>query len=149
MQGQHMKLLLPFLLLFFTTASVYALDGHPDEEIIQINPAANDSMLRVGQSMRVSVIGQGVAPSTTISPAQAYALAKRAATVDGYRLIAERIRGVYVEGRDTLQNMMVKNSNIYATVSAMIKNATVVDTKFQNGLCEVELEILLDYDSLQ
>jgi hypothetical protein len=37
------------------------------------------------------VVGHGVAPTNTISPAQAFALAKRAAVADAYRMIAERI----------------------------------------------------------
>ena len=144
-----MRFLLSFLLLLFTASSVVALDGHPDEEILQITPNQNAMLLHAGDTMRISVIGQGVAPSATISPAQAYAMAKRAATVDAYRLIAERVRGVYVEGRDTLQNMMVKNSYINATVSAMVQNATVLETKFENGLCEVELEIVLNHNQFQ
>ena len=95
--------------------------------------------------IRISVIGQGVAPVTTTSPAQAYALAKRAAIADAYRLIAEKVKGVRVEGEDTIKNMMVKRSTIRTYVDAMIRNATVAETTFKEGLCEVEMEILLSY----
>ena len=91
----------------------------------------------------VSVIGQGVAPVDTLSPAQAYALAKRAATADAYRLIAEKVKGVKVEGQDSIKNMMVKRSSVRTSVSAMIKNANLVETTFKEGLCEVEMEITL------
>lgn len=95
--------------------------------------------------IRISVIGQGVSPMNTASPAQAYAMAKRAAIADGYRLIAEKVKGVHVEGQDTIQNMMVKRSTIRTAVNAMIKNANVLETTFKEGLCEIEMEIVLSH----
>ncbi|EQB35517.1 hypothetical protein M947_09540 [Sulfurimonas hongkongensis] len=93
----------------------------------------------------VSVIGQGVAPMNTASPAQAYALAKRAATADAYRLIAEKVVGVRIDGQDSIKNMMVKRSTIRTSVKAMVRNANIVETTFKEGLCEVEMEILISY----
>lgn len=137
-----MKYLLLFMLLIGTAS--YAQDGVPDGVTPQTNKEENT--LRVGSFMNISVVGQGVAPSFATSPAQAYALAKRAAMADAYRLIAERIKGVKVEGKDTIKNMAIKNSVVNTHVFAMIKNAVVVETKFENGLCEVEMEIDLNYN---
>ncbi len=53
----------------------------------------------------ISVTGQGVAPMNTSSPAQAYALAKRAATADAYRLIAEKVKGVHIDGQDLVKKI--------------------------------------------
>jgi len=103
------------------------------------------SVLEEDKEIRVSVVGQGVAPMHTASPAQAYALAKRAAVADAYRLIAEKVKGVRVEGDDLIKNMMVKRSTVRTTVRAMVKNASVVETQFKDGLCEVEMEVLLSY----
>ena len=97
------------------------------------------------KSIIISVVGQGVAPTNTVSPAQAYALAKRAAIADAYRLIAEKIKGVEVEGQDLIKNMMVKRSVVRTAVYAMIRNANIVETNFRDGLCEVEMEIKLSY----
>ena len=91
--------------------------------------------------VRIEVLGQGVSPLNTSSPAQAYALAKRAAIADSYRLIAEKIKGVRVDGQDTIKNMMVKSSTVRTSVCAVVKNAHVVETTFKEGLCEVEMEI--------
>jgi hypothetical protein len=102
-----------------------------------------ENFLQKGSIARISVIGQGVAPMNTSSPAQAYALAKRAATADAYRLLAEKIKGVRVDGQDLVKNMMVQRSTVRTTVQAMIKNANVVETTFKEGLCEVEMEIVL------
>ena len=92
---------------------------------------------------RIVVKGQGVAPSFTQSPAQAFALAKRAAMVDAYRLLGEKIQGVKVEGQDLIKNMMVKRSQVRTEVNAMIREAAVVETNFKDGLCEVEVELIL------
>lgn len=106
---------------------------------------SKEMFLDKNRPLLINVVGQGVAPVNTASPAQAYALAKRAATADAYRLIAEKVKGVHVEGQDFVQNMMVKRSTVRTSVSAMIKNANVVDTTFKEGLCEVEMEITLSH----
>lgn len=100
------------------------------------------------QELVITVFGQGVAPSVTASPAQAYALAKRAALADGYRQIAERIKGVHVEGQDSVKNMMLQRSSVRTSVDAMVRGANVIDTTFKDGLCEVELEIVISYSQL-
>ncbi len=105
-----------------------------------------DNYLARNSEVKVSVFGQGVAPCDgTCSPAQAYALAKRAAIADGYRLIAEKIKGVYVEGDDVVKNMMIKRSTVRTWVSATIRNANIVETTFKDGLCEVEMELTLSH----
>jgi len=108
-------------------------------------PAPVEEVLAENENIRISVTGQGVAPMNTSSPAQAYALAKRAATADAYRLIAEKVKGVRVDGEDTIKNMMVKRSIVRTSVRAMVRNSNVVETTFKDGLCEVEMEIVLSY----
>jgi hypothetical protein len=100
-------------------------------------------------NLLISVTGQGVAPMNTTSPAQAYALAKRAATADAYRLIAEKVKGVRIDGQDLIKNMMVQRSTVRTSVNAMVRNASVVETTFKEGLCEVEMEIHLSYADFQ
>jgi len=104
----------------------------------------NTPVLTCNKPLKISVVGQGVAPCTgTCSPAQAYAMAKRAAIADAYRLIAEKVKGVYVEGNDYIKNMMVKRSAVKTFVQATIRNANIIETTFKEGLCEVEMEITL------
>lgn len=105
----------------------------------------DEPLLEADQDIIISVVGQGVAPINTASPAQAYALAKRAAVADAYRLIAEKVKGVRVDGQDLIKNMMVKRSTIRTSVQAMVRNANIVETNFKEGLCEVEMEMTLSY----
>ncbi|MBV5321445.1 MAG: LPP20 family lipoprotein [Sulfuricurvum sp.] len=104
-----------------------------------------EPILKSQNELVITVTGQGIAPSVTASPAQAYALAKRAAMVDGYRLIAERVKGVQVEGQDTIKNMMLQQSSTKTSVEALVRGANVTNTSFKEGLCEVEMEIALSY----
>lgn len=94
-------------------------------------------------TIRINVVGQGVAPTNTSSPAQAYALAKRAAIADAYRLLAEKVKGVRVEGEDKIKNMMVQRSEVRTYVDAVIAEAQIIETIFKDGLCEVEMELVV------
>ena len=115
----------------------------PSNHMKSFKSEMQEEILTEDTNIRISVTGQGVAPMNTTSPAQAYALAKRAATADAYRLIAEKVKGVRIDGEDTIQNMMVKRSIIRTSVRAMVRNANVVETTFKEGLCEVEMEIVI------
>ena len=104
-----------------------------------------EQLLKKEADIRISVIGQGVAPMKTTSPAQAYALARRAATADAYRLVAEKVKGVRIDGQDLIKNMMIQRSTIRTSVNAMVRNANIVESTFKEGLCEVEMEVVLSY----
>lgn len=112
-------------------------------EVSDAATKADEQVLEENKQIVISVVGQGVAPMNTSSPAQAYALAKRAAVSDAYRLIAEKVKGVRVDGQDVIKNMMVKRSTVRTSVNAMVRNANVVETTFKEGLCEVEMEIVI------
>ena len=122
------------------------------DENIQKTPKQafdDEKVLEKNKNLLISVVGQGVAPMNTSSPAQAYALAKRAAVADAYRLIAEKVKGVRIDGQDLIKNMMVKRSTVRTSVTAMVRNANIVETTFKEGLCEVEMEIVISHDQFQ
>jgi len=101
-------------------------------------------VLRRDCILQVRVVGQGVAPVHTVSPAQAQVLAKRAAIVDGYRQLGEKIYGVQVEGRDTVQNMMIRRSVIHTHLNTLIQGAKILDEEMKDGLYQVEMEVTMD-----
>ncbi len=102
-------------------------------------------LLTPHKDIRINVVGQGVSPVSTSSPAQAYALAKRAAIADAYRLLAEKVKGVRVEGQDLIKNMMVTRSTVRTYVDAMIRDASIQETTFKEGLCEVQMQVVLSH----
>ncbi|MEA1981928.1 MAG: LPP20 family lipoprotein [Campylobacterota bacterium] len=145
-----MKYLLAFMFLIGSFTYASGQDGYPDEEYIQEyvpeeepkkTQVATDTLDNI---VNIVVVGQGVAPSFASSPAQSYALAKRAAMADAYRLLAEQVKGVRIEGKDTIKNMAIKSSVVNTRVQAMIKNAKVLETTYKNGMCEVEMEVNID-----
>ena len=115
---------------------------HMREPIKKTSPASY-------KTIRINVIGQGVAPTMTSSPAQAYALAKRAAIADAYRLLAEKVKGVRIEGQDKIKNMMVMRSEVRTFVDAVIAEAEIIETVFKDGLCEVEMELVINPEQWQ
>ncbi len=130
-----------------STTEVYVEEIKPIKEAPAKISTPTQKVVKKDSSIRISVVGQGVAPMNTSSPAQAYALAKRAAVADAYRLIAEKVKGVRIDGQDTIRNMMVKRSTIRTSVNAMVRNANIVETVFKEGLCEVEMEIVVSHAS--
>ena len=91
-----------------------------------------------------SAVGEGIAPLNTVSSAQALALAKRAAITDAYRQLASKLYGVKINGKDTVKDAMLGSSTITAQVNGLIKNASVIDENFNQGLYRVNLELKID-----
>ncbi|EAH6043754.1 lipoprotein required for motility [Campylobacter coli] len=93
-----------------------------------------------------SAVGEGIAPLNTVSSAQALALAKRAAITDAYRQLASKLYGVKVNGKDTVKDAMLRSSTITVQVNGLIKNASIIDENFNQGLYRVNVELKIDAD---
>jgi hypothetical protein len=104
----------------------------------------NSPILRGRKVMTISAKGLGVAPVNTISPAQALALAKRAAVVDAYRQLGEKMYGIRIDAKDTIRDMASRSSVVKTRLQAVIKNAEIVDETYNNGLYEITMELKLD-----
>lgn len=148
MKSLHVSLI---LLVLLSTAN--AQNGYPDTDIVEYKEptqAVEENQIWNNQNLvTITVMGQGVAPAFAKSPAQSYALAKRAATADAYRLLAERVKGVQINANDTIKDMAIKSSTVNTQVQALIRNATIVETQFKDGLCQVEMEIKLNKNNFQ
>ncbi len=118
-----------------------------DQPIISSNPTnaiPNTPILTPNNVIELNAVGMGVAPESTISPSQALALAKRAAIVDGYRQLGEKMYGIRVNAQDTVKDMVLQNSVIKTRVNALIRNAEITETIYKDGLCQVSMELKLD-----
>jgi hypothetical protein len=104
----------------------------------------NSPILQGRKIMTISAKGLGVAPVNVNSSAQALALAKRAATVDAYRQLGEKMYGIRITAKDTIRDMASKSSVVKTSLEAVIKNAEIVDETYNNGLYEVTMELKLD-----
>lgn len=108
------------------------------------NVIQNSPLLTPSNIIELSAVGMGVAPESTISPSQALALAKRAAVVDAYRQIGEKMYGVRLNAQDTVRDMVLINSVVKTKVEALIKNAEIIETVYKDGLCQITMELKLD-----
>lgn len=88
-----------------------------------------------------AVHGEGIAPMNTVSPAQAMALAKRAAVADAYRQMAEKLYGVKISAKDTIKDAALFDSRIVSQVNGVVKDATIVENSFKDGLFVVRMEL--------
>ncbi len=103
-----------------------------DEKLAQINSIPEKQFV---------VYGEGIAPMNTISPAQAIALAKRAAVTDAYRQLGEKLYGIRVNAKETVKDAALKDSRIVTQVNGLIKNATITENKYKDGLYTVRMEL--------
>ena len=104
----------------------------------------NSPILTPSNTIELNAVGMGVAPETTISPSQALALAKRAAIIDAYRQIGEKMYGIRLNAQDTVRDMVLINSVVKTKVEALIKNAEIIETVYKDGLCQITMELKLD-----
>ncbi len=119
--------------------------GYAPGDVVSEDPVIpNAPILLPSKIIEISAIGMGVAPQSTISPAQALALAKRAAIIDAYRQLGEKMYGIRVNAKETVRDMVLKDSTIKTKVMAVIKNAEITETVFKDGLCQVSIELKLD-----
>jgi hypothetical protein len=85
--------------------------------------------------------GIGVAPTNTISVAQATAMARRAAILDAYKVMVEKLYGIKINDRETVKNMVLQNSNLRSYLEGVIRGASIVDENYQNGLYKVRMSL--------
>lgn len=120
-----------------TQASINATTSAPYESPFITSVAEQDIL-------EIEAVGIGVAPSESCSPAQAVALAKRAAIIDAYRHLGEQMYGIKLNANDTVQNMVLKNSSIKTKLNALIRGAKVRESACEQGICQVTMELKLD-----
>ncbi len=94
--------------------------------------------------LTVEANGIGVAPANSISPAQATAMARRAAIIDGYKALTEKLYGIKVNGRETVKDMVLQNSTLRSKIAGIIRGATIEEEDYKNGMYKVVMSLKLN-----
>ncbi len=87
--------------------------------------------------------GMGVPMAGPVSQGQAIASAREAAIAEAYAMLAEQVSGVSVDSERTVRNMQLMSKETHTKVAALIRNAKVVDEKWNGEIYIVELEMPL------
>ena len=93
----------------------------------------------------IFVVGRGAPPNDeNLSEVQRYLLAERAAIVDGYRQLAEKLQGFIVSTLTKAGNYVINKDVIKVEAEAMIRGAEVIEVEHKdNGVCSAKIRILL------
>jgi hypothetical protein len=92
----------------------------------------------------ITAVGIGAPPAQPANPAQARAMAERAAQVVAYRNLLEAVKGVRVDSTTTVENFIVTSDLIKTQVNGIIQGATVMDKKYMSdGSVEVTVGMKL------
>jgi hypothetical protein len=117
---------------------------------ITVNPsAANTPVTEIKGVVNwdqgvIQAVGTGVPPAQTSSPAQANAMARRAAVVDAYRNLTEVIGGVRVEAETTVRNFEVASDVVKTRISGLIQGARIVsEQSMPDGSYQVTMQVNL------
>jgi len=112
----------------------------PVPNIIENTPVIN----HCNHLITISGIGEGVARPDAISPAQARALARRAAIADAYRSLAEKMYGIRLSAKDRIRDLVTQRTEVRTAVYGIIRGAKIDEESWKNGLYKVVLLVKLD-----
>ncbi len=92
----------------------------------------------------VTAVGIGAPPANPANPAQARAMAERAAQVVAYRNLLEAVKGVRVDSTTLVENFMTTSDVIKTEVSGIIQGSMVMDKKYMSdGSVEITVGMKL------
>lgn len=80
------------------------------------------------------------------TPSQRRALARRAAIIDGYRQLAEAVKGVKISSQTTVKDFVTESDTIKADMNSFIlRGAQTIATRYlPDGTCEVDMKLHLE-----
>ena len=91
------------------------------------------------QEKTIEALGCGALPNTI---GMKMLRAKRAAELDAYRLMAERITGIKINSETTVANMCLKNDKVQTSLVAFLKGLKPVAVNYkEDGACAVTMQL--------
>jgi len=134
----RIKLTIPIILLVFSFILFHATISKAGTVVINLHDLKN-------KKETIKVTGSGFyLDNPKFSLARKKKLAERAAVLDGYRKLLERINEVIVDSETTIKNYIIENDSIKVKVNGIVRGAKYVTVRHSNkGSVEVDMEITL------
>lgn len=136
--------MMPALILFFTGCST----GH---EVIKYQNKINNSSLdlipglepeEASQKILISVRGQGIEPENG-TPQQKKLMAERAAVIDGYRKISERVAGMIINTYSAAGYNNITVDQVTSETNAYLRGAQVNFVSFKDGVADATVKVYM------
>ncbi len=92
----------------------------------------------------VIVTGKGITSSSNNDDPKNSLMAERAAIIDGYRLLTEKISGILLETYSLTDNYNISKDQIAAQAKSFVKGAEIIGVKhLKNGVVEADIKLIL------
>lgn len=101
------------------------------------------------EAVKIRATGYGAPPKSFYPDPQRRLMAMRAAKIDAYRSLAERIYGVQIWGGTTLGDMVVEKDRFRVYIDTHLSGARVIaENPIEDGSYETIVEVRVDQDLL-
>ncbi len=134
------------ILIFFCMFCVGGLAGCASNRTTAPAPIAGQTQKIRQKAVTFSVIGKGIAPQTGVTKGQAFLLSERAAILDGYRLLTEKLEGVYVNALSHTGMNTIEYDTINARVNSLLRGTKITNiTHKEYGITEVTMQVRINF----
>lgn len=126
--------------------SVYLTD---DRSItIPLTPKKEFLQRLKNATLTVEATGEGVYPEDpSLSLVRKKLMAKRAATIDAYRKLLEKVNEIKINSESKMKDLLIQHDEVSAKVSGFISGAKIIEVRDkQEGIVEVDVMIKLGKD---
>ena len=130
----------PFLWGCTTTHQILRFKS-PDNRYENLIPGveSEESMRKI----KIIVQGQGIEPATG-TPQQRKLMAERAAVVDGYRKLSERLAGTIIKAYSEFGNNHITKDQVTSETNAYLRGAQVMGIEFENGMATASVLVYIE-----
>lgn len=140
------------VLLFIFLAAMFVLTGCQSSSSKNIGSAPGkvlgppDGAANRHRVVTFFVIGKGIEPENALTKGEAVLMAERAAVADGYRQLAEKLRGVYVDafmraGRGTVDHDLIRTHT-----QSWLRGTEIVEiTDGRYGITKVRMRLRVNF----
>lgn len=95
------------------------------------------------KKIKILVSGKGLEPETG-TPQQKKLMAERAAVVDGYRKLSERLAGTIIKVYSESGNNNISKDQVTSETNAYLRGAQILSMEFQNGLATANVAVYIE-----